>query len=245
MFQEFRESISAYGTAIQLIATNRLWRYVLLPGLISLLTMILLVAGPVTWFFNSDIEQQIISLWPFEFGLGFVEGVVDVFALILALGIIFFLGKYLVMVIVAPFMGPLSEKVERIMTGEEVASDSNFMEDLMRGLRIALRNLFREIFITLGLLLLNFLPIIGSIAATGLTFLVQSYFAGFGNMDYTLERKQYNVQESVAFVGQHRGLAVGNGAVFLLLLLIPIAGWFLAPAFATVSATAVLIKRIP
>jgi len=62
------------------------------------------------------------------------------------------------------------------------------MQQLMRGIRINVRNLLLELLITLPVLLLNLIPVIGSIIATVILFLTQSYYAGFGNMDYTLER---------------------------------------------------------
>ena len=67
-------------------------------------------------------------------------------------------------------------------------------------------------------------------------FLVQSYYAGFGNFDYYLERRA-TVKESVRYIRQKRGLVIGNGAGFMLLLLIPVLGLFLAPVMSTIAAT--------
>ena len=72
---------------------------------------------------------------------------------------------------------------------------------------------------------------------------IQAYYAGFGNMDYTLER-YYNTKESVHFIHQHRGFAVGNGIIFLLLLAIPVLGIFLAPFFGAVGATIGTLRRL-
>ncbi|MDX2249261.1 MAG: EI24 domain-containing protein [Bacteroidia bacterium] len=243
MIKDITDSISAYGSALGMISQHNLWRYIIIPGLVSMGVMFLLVAGPVVWFANSSVEQTVVNMIPWEGMKGVAEGAADVIIFLLTTLIIFFLGKYIVLAVVSPFMGALSEKVEKIVTGKEVPNDSNFLVDLIRGIRVSLRNLVRELFFTLMFLLLNFIPIIGSIAATVLTLGVEAFYAGFGNMDYTLERKRYSVSQSVIFVKQNRGVAIGNGLVFLGLLLIPVLGWFLAPAFATISATVMCLKK--
>src|SRR5690554_8052550 len=73
-----------------------------------------------------------------------------------------------------------------------------------------------------------------------LLFLVQSYYAGFGNMDYTLER-HFKYAESIQFVKKNRGLAIGNGIVFMLVLLIPVVGIILVlPLSVTAASTETL-----
>jgi CysZ protein len=67
--------------------------------------------------------------------------------------------------------------------------------------------------------------------------MVQAYYAGFGNMDYTLER-HYKYKDSLQFVRKHRGLAIGNGIVFILFLLIPVIGVILVlPLSVTAAST--------
>ena len=56
-------------------------------------------------------------------------------------------------------------------------------------------------------------------------------------MDYTLER-HFKVKESVRFVKQNRGVAIGNGIVFMLMLLVPVIGIILVlPLSVTASTT--------
>jgi len=81
-------------------------------------------------------------------------------------------------------------------------------QQLIRGIRVNGRNLLMELVITIPILLLKFIPVV-NIFSTILLFTVQAYYAGFGNMDYTLER-HYQYKESVQFVRKNRGLKKSN-----------------------------------
>ena len=105
-----------------------------------------------------------------------------------------------------------------------------------------LGNLFRELSYTLLLLLLGLIPLFAPFTALAILG-VQAYYAGFGNLDYTLE-KFYDSREARRFAQRYRYLAIGNGLVFLGLLALPIAGLFLAPALSTVAATLATLKRV-
>ncbi len=72
---------------------------------------------------------------------------------------------------------------------------------------------------------------------------MQAYFAGFGNMDYTLER-HFSYQKSIQFVKENKGIAIGNGLVFMLFLLIPFVGIIFIIPFSVTSATIATVKII-
>lgn len=244
MLNQILKGIHSYRYAVGIISKHKLWKYVILPSILSFITILLLIVGPTYAFMESSWEQQILSWYPFEMGKEILEWILDgLFAIFVIAFMFFFLGKYIVMIVVSPFMSILSEKIEFIHTGKLEKRRSNFISDLIRGIRIAIRNALREIIITLLLLLFQLIPGVGTIIGLGLTFIVQSFYAGFGNMDFTLERK-YNVRNSVNFVQAHKGLAIGNGSVFLLIFLIPVLGWVLAPVYGTVSAAVIILEQL-
>ena len=107
---------------------------------------------------------------------------------------------------------------------------------------ITLRNIFREIGFTILLLLSGLIPGLQPFVPAAI-FLVQSYYAGFGAMDYTLER-YYGVKQSASFVSANKALALGMGSAFLLLLFIPILGFILAPPLITAGSTPLVLERI-
>ena len=56
-------------------------------------------------------------------------------------------------------------------------------------------------------------------------------------LEYSSERHKLSTSQSIAFIGKHKGLAIGNGMIFYMMHLIPILGWILAPSYAVIAAT--------
>ena len=147
------------------------------------------------------------------------------------------------MALSAPFMGPISKIIEDDINGVvSQVKTSTPSGLLMRGIRISLRNLLRELVLSIPILLFGLIPVVGFFSVVML-FLMQAYFAGFGNMDYTLER-HFSYQKSVFFVKKNKGLAMGNGIVFMLFLLIPFLGVILVHPLSVTAATIVTVKSI-
>ena len=132
----------------------------------------------------------------------------------------------------------LSEKTAHLLTGAAYPfSFKNFIHDVWRGIRIALRNTFVELGWILLFWIIGFIPIIGFISPVFL-FFVSCYFYGFSMIDYNNERNRLSIRESIRFVRKNRGLAVANGMIFyLVFFFVPIIGFLVAPAYAIVAAT--------
>ena len=77
-------------------------------------------------------------------------------------------------------MSPVSEKIEAHLTNIQVHSHrkTSFKQQLWRGIRINIRNLAKEILLTIPILIFGLIPVIGMVS-TVLLFLVQAYYAGF------------------------------------------------------------------
>ncbi|NER19080.1 EI24 domain-containing protein [Spongiivirga citrea] len=242
MFKDIKSSISAYGKALALIKKLKLYKYFIAPVIISIITGGLILT--LSYLLSETIGDWIARVWVFDFGAETVSTISHIIGglLVFALGLILF--KHIVMALSAPFMSPVSEKIEKHMTGEVYVDNSakGISKSLARAIRVNVRNLFMEFLFVIPLVLLSFIPVIGLVFSF-LVFLVQAYYAGFGCMDYTLER-HYNYKESVQFVRKNRGLAYGNGAVFMLMLLIPIVGVFIVLPLSTVASTTETVKRL-
>ena len=240
---DLRDGFTSYTTAWQIIREKRLWFYFVVPGIISLLFGGLVIYLAIQA--SGSIRELVESWYPWDNARGFVTTVAAIMSgvLVTAFGLIIY--KYVVLILVAPFMSLLSETVENYLTDDNESlsfSIGRAIKEMLRGIRVALRNILREIFFTIILFFVGFIPVVGFISAPAI-FILQAYYAGFGNMDFTLER-HYGVRGSVRFVRANRGLAIGNGTVFLLILMIPVLGLFIAPGLATVAGAVETVRRL-
>ena len=69
-----------------------------------------------------------------------------------------------------------------------------------------------------------------------LLFAVSAYFYGFSMFDYVFERRRMRIGESVKAVNDRSGAVLANGALFSLLMKLPLAGVMLAPVMASIGA---------
>ena len=242
MIQNIFKGLQVYTGAYALISKLKLWKYFIIPMLISLVVFILIFVS--AYGLSDNLGEWIAGIWVWEFGKAtftaistFIGGIV-----IFTIGIILY--KHIIMALSSPFMSPVSEKIEAYFTGQPAKNHVNtsFTKQLLRGIRLSLRNLSQELLFTLPILLLKFIPVV-NIFSTALLFLVQAYYAGFGNMDYTLER-HFSYKESVAFIRKNRGLTIGNGIGFMLLLLIPIIGVVLVLPLSVTSASVIAVDLL-
>ncbi len=239
MIKNILKGIKAYTGTFKLLSKLGLWKYFGVPIAISIITAA--VIGFSAYGLSDDIGHYISKIWVWESGKETFTTIANVIGglVIVALGLILY--KHIIMALSAPFMSPVSEKIEAHLLGTESHAHrkTSFKEQLWRGIRINVRNLAMELLLTIPILLISFIPVIGFFS-TILLFLVQAYYAGFGNMDYTLER-HFKYDESLAFVKKNRGIAIGNGIVFMLFLLIPIIGIIIV---LPLSVTAASLKTI-
>ncbi len=243
MINDIFTSINTYLQALKLINTLKLWKYFLIPAFLGFVIGSILIS--IAFSLSDNLGNWITGFWKWEFGKSAISTIGTWFGgfVILLFGIIIY--RHLLMAVSAPFMTPVSEKVEAYLTKKPLiksSGKSEFITQLVRSLRINSRNLLKELLITLPLMVLSLIPVIGLLAVVFI-FYYQSYYTGFGNMDYTLER-HLNYQDSKRFVKKHKGIAVGNGAVFTLMLFIPFIGIILTLPIATVASTIDTVKKL-
>jgi CysZ protein len=237
LLKEIVIAIQSWGEAHRFILQHKLWKWVLLPGLLYTL---LFVTG--IYFFGrsaTDVVEYIthilhLSDWSQQFQNSFL-GFLFTFA-----GIIFWLTlllfyfsflKYLCLIIGAPLFSYLSRKTESILAAEG-RSEKSESREASRGIKIALRNCGWQTVYLIALLILSLIPVIGWITPLIVLFM-ECYYFGFSMVDYGLARQGFNISKSTHFIGRHKGLAMGNGILFYLMhLVMPF-----APAYAIVAGT--------
>ncbi len=242
MMRGFFDAITNYNTAFHLVSRLKLGVYFLIPALVSLVVGAGLVFSIIG--LGDNFGAWLGAQYPFETGAAWFAkaGQWIGYILISLLAIILF--RYIIMMFLAPFLSPLSAKVEQHYRQSNQAGWSlrQLSSEIVRAVQLNIRNLIRELLWTLVLLILSFIPIIGWVAGIFI-IVVQAYYAGFQNMDFTLER-HFNRMDSVRFVRAHRGLAIGNGIVFIFMLMIPGLGLIFGPPFAVIAATVGVLENL-
>lgn len=256
--------VKTYFESFGFILKHRLLHYFLFPIALALLLIFVLafslfqmvdvVSEPIFSFFDleSDTPKE---LWQWEtlryWLANFAQYAAVVIIYIAVIYLYFKLQKYIVLILMAPLMALLSERVDEILTGREFPfSWSQLMSDVWRGILISIRNFAVEMGIVLAVWMVNLgvslffspLAVIMSPLAFVALFLVSAYFYGFSSIDFINERYRLSVSESVKYVKRHRALSVANGMFFHLWMYIPVLGIVFGPVTCTVAASLAVHK---
>lgn len=134
-------------------------------------------------------------------------------------------SKYLVVVILSPLLSALSMKTEKILTGKSYPFNfRQLVHDIKRAGRIVIRNFMWEYFFFVTLVIVSSLgwedP--RSSPVFYITFVIGFFYYGFAFLDYINERRRLDIDDSITFVRNHRGLAISIGCVYSLLILVPV-----------------------
>lgn len=239
MLKEIVIAIQSWGLAHRFIIQHRLWKWVLIPGLIYTL---LFITG--MYFFAKSATAVIeyityflhLSDWIQKFRnslLGFLFTLTGVILWLTLLLFYFSFFKYVCLIIGSPVFAYLSRKTEAIIEGNEnIRNWKGIQQEAARGIRMALRNCGWQTIYLLALMLLSLVPVIGWITPL-IVILMECYYYGCSMLDYGFARNNYTASQSIHFVGRHKGLAIGNGVLFYLVH----AAIIFAPAYAIIAAT--------
>lgn len=150
---------------------------------------------------------------------------------------------FFILTLLSPFNSHLSEKLDEEITKNHFGySFSQFITDFLRML------LFVSILVILELLCLaiywSISKIVGLHFIDSLVyFIIASFFFGISFYDYSLERYQKNVGDSINYGFNNFLLILLTGSIFLLIYNIPFIGVFTAPVLMTMIATLVYLKH--
>lgn len=204
----------AYYKAIRFIIEHRFYWYVLIPAVLMLI--IYQIGSMIKHHYvapNAEDMNEVV--WYLIFVM--IE-------ILIALMLMKF-AKYLVMIILSPLISSISMKTEKILTGKTYPWDfKQLVHDIKRAMRIVIRNIMWE---TLFIAIIMLVTYIGwedpaSSPIFYLTYAIGFFYYGFGFLDYVLERLRMDMDKSITFVRDHRGLAIALGCVYSLMILVPV-----------------------
>lgn len=233
---------NSFSDSFKVIKDAGLRKFYFLPGIISMF----LFGGFI--YLGEYLSLNLASALENFFKLQEYGSILYIFIKILVwICTVFFyylVYKSLLLVIISPILGYVSERVETHLTGKKF--DFTFKDNLrflIRGIDIGLKSFFKQMVGTCVVMLLGFIfPINLSIPL--LIFIIQGYFTGFSFMDYTLERYNLSPKESLDFLKKQRVYAALCGGIFTLLFFIPVIGIFIAPLITCVATTMITLELL-
>lgn len=242
MLKELILSIQAFLKAHQFVLQNKLWKWILVPGIIYaclfvigmnyfsqsssfFIEWIILKTGLKTWVdsLNSDWIGFFITMG--SFWLWFT-----------LLVFYFAIFKSIFLCLFAPVFTLFHLRVDAIQQNTEyIFNPKQYAKLVIRAIRLSITNLLWQTVYLIPIVLVCTLPLIGWFTPI-FTIILEAYFLGYAMLDYGLatELKQRSV--SAAYVSHHKGLPIGNGIIFYLMHLLPIIGWITAPFYALIAA---------
>lgn len=232
--------------AARLLARHRvLWGPAVAPALIHavlLVCAIVLVvsyAGSVVaWLWTPPAGTTLtgtllLALWYSLYGLIVVAALAVAYATTLLVSGIF----------ASPFNDALSARAEALLepapTTHESA-DRLFWREALDALRSSAVILVLYLVVMGLVLLLNVLPVVGSVAATLVGTGVSAFFLALEFTDATLARHGYRLRDTLRRLRAHAGLTIGFGLSTSLLLWIPLVNVLCVP-IAVVGGTALAL----
>jgi CysZ protein len=251
LLKEIVIAIQSYYKAHRFIVEHKLWKWILIPGIIYAL----LFAGSMYLFGQSanNVIQYLTDLigvrdWIQKWENSWLGFLFTFSAIVIWMILMFFyfsLFKYMWLILGSPIFAYLSERTSAIIEGHDHPfSMRQMLKDIARGIRLALRNTGWQTVYTVSILLLSLLPFIGWTTPI-LALLIECYYYGFSMLDYSCERRGLSASKTIEYVGRHKGLAIGNGIVFYLMHAVIILGWVLAPSYAVIAATISMHQQEP
>ena len=243
LLKEIVISIQAYFQAHEFIRKHKLWKWILIPGIVyavlfgvSMYLFSRSATAAIEWLtLETGLQVWLNKLQSSWIGFLFTVGGIMLWLILMLL--YFSLFKYIWLIIGSPIFSYLSERTASIIENKPFDFRmKQYLSDILRGIKMALRNTIWQTVYVVSIIILSLVPFVGWISPF-VAILIECYYYGFSMLDYSCERNKMSAPKSISFINTHKGLAIGNGIVFYFMHCFIIVGWVLAPAYAVIAAT--------
>ncbi len=231
--------VNSYIKAFRILDKYKLWSVLILPALFSLILAI--VIAFMAWITSDDIVLYVNDKFHFKDYDSQFGNLIELTVSFIVRGITLFLYLKLFRYMILIFMSPLFVKVSNLLHRQIDGIDEklnvwSYCFCSFRGIKLALRNFFLELVVTLVLLFFSLIIVWITPLMPALILVIESYFFSMVMMDYSYEMDGASKEESLQLIRQNAGIAVGNGLVFNVIVLIPLLGVIFAPILSLIAA---------
>ncbi|NKI18938.1 sulfate transporter CysZ [Spongiibacter sp. KMU-166] len=175
--------------------------------------------------------------------LGFLEWLLWPLAVILLLAIVMYLFSTIANIVAAPFNGLLAEKLEEILSGEEVSGRETFVSALASFPRSMGRECQKLLYYALFAILTLIASFIISPLAPILWFCMNAWMMAIEYADYPMDNHKLSFKEARRRLEKQRFTSFGFGAVVMVGTMIPIVNLIIMPA-AVCGGTVMWLERL-
>lgn len=223
---------------LKLIRKPGIRRYVIMPLLINICLF-----GGLIWLGYSQFAPLVewAMSWVPEF-LDFLKWIIWLFITSMTAIIVFFTFTPIANIVAAPFNALMSEKIEEMMTGQDINSDLGFMALAVSSMGSQLRKLIYILLWSAGLLLVSLIPVINFISPI-LWVVFGSWLLSLEYLDYPMGNHDLTFARQKQILAQRRGLSLGFGGMVMILTSIPVVNFFVMPV-AVAGATAMWVDQL-
>ena len=148
------------------------------------------------------------------------------------------IGGCIILIVISPLLGKVAEKMWKNKGGNGFKSGAKAnVINLRRTIVITLRTAITQAALTIFAFGLSFVPVVGFVAPF-ISLAINSYFYGISFSDYALELAGRDYKTSLLFCKSNKGIMVGLGLPFAIVLLIPFLGQYVGLFLAPIAVSA-------
>ena len=221
-----------------LITQPKIRAYVLIP-----LSLNIFLFGALITYGYSQFSPLVEWMMSFVPGwLGFLEWLLWLFITSMTAIIVFFTFTPIANIIAAPFNAIMSEKIEELLTGEDVNSGVSLLTIIKDSILSQIGKLVYIALWSIGLLIVSLIPVINFISPV-LWVVFGSWLLSLEYLDYPMGNHDLTFRQQKQRLATRRGLALGFGGGVMVMTSIPIIN-FIAMPVAVAGATAMWVDQL-
>ncbi|HPB83847.1 MAG TPA: EI24 domain-containing protein [Spirochaetota bacterium] len=232
-----------FRSIITVIRQKGLLRHFVIPFFLNILVLGLIFF--LSFYFLSDFLNSLLprgDAWYLQALRFIISPILAVLLIILTALMYSITGS----IIIAPFNDIISAKVESHITGESIDdtfSLSGIIDDILRITANIIKLLIIITVFQITMLLINIIPLAGSVLYAAVSFISAMFFLGFQFFDFPLERRRMVFREKLKVLWKFKFTTIGLGVGFFLISIVPVIG-FLGLNLGAVGATLLYVDHI-
>lgn len=237
--------ISYLTQGFSLITRPGLRLFVLIPLVINIVIFALLIALSIGQF--SQWIDQLMGWLPDWQWLDFIRWIIWPLVVSLLLVVVMYSFSIVANLIASPFNGLLAEKVEELLTGQEVNASETLWLAIKDAPRVIVKEVQKLLYYLPRALLVAIVSLVFTFifppVATVLWFLFGAWMMSLQYCDYPMDNHKYSLSDVKQTIATRRMTSLGFGGAVMFGTMIPIVNFIIMPV-AVCGATVYWVEEL-